>query len=355
MVSVQPGSAANRPGLADFYSDVKSRPTAAMRATVLEAEVGDEQAGEDPTTLALCCRVADLLGKEAALFMASGSLCNEVAINLHCRPGQEIVCDRTAHIINFEGGGPAAISGAQVHPIDGDRGRFTAEQAAAAINPKDDAHMPETALISVEQTANLGGGAIWERGDLEAVAALAREAGIASHMDGARLLNACVKTGIAAWDFAAGYDTVWIDFTKGLGCPVGAVLAGSEDLMRRARRVRQRLGGGLRQAGFVAAACLYALDHHVDRLAEDHALAAGIGKTLAGLPGVARLLPVETNIVIFETAPAAPTADELVAALAAEDIRIGQFGDRRLRIVTHLDVGEAEGARLMAALEKHLS
>ena len=355
MVGPQSQSGTDRRPFADFYSDTKSRPTKAMRETVLSAELGDEQAGEDPTTIDLCRRVADLLGKEAALFMPSGTLCNEVAINLHCRPGDEIVCDRTAHFINFEGGGPAAISGAQVHPLDGERGRFTAAQAAAAIHPKGDTHLPETALISVEQTANLGGGAIWPLEQLQTVAEVARRAGIATHMDGARLLNACVKSGVAAADYAAGYDTAWIDFTKGLGCPVGAVLAGTEDLIRRARRVRQRMGGGLRQSGFVAAACLYALDHHVERLAEDHALAAAIGNELSGLRLVEQMLPVETNIVIFDLAADGPTAEALVANLAREDLRIGSFGDRRLRIVTHLDVGEADGARLSKALNRLLS
>lgn len=336
--------------VANFSSDTQTLPSRAMRESALDAALGDEQKGEDPTTTELCRRVAELLGKEVAVFMPTGTMCNEVAINIHCRPGEAIVCHATAHITLFEKGGPAAISGAMIHALDGDGGRFTAEQVAAAIGPRDDLHMSETGVVSVEQTANMAGGAIWPPDELDAVAKAAHDAGVATHMDGARLLNACVATGVAAADYARGYDSVWLDFTKGLGCPMGAVLAGSAAFVARARQVRQMLGGGPRQPGFVAAPCLYALDHNVERLAEDNALAADIGFAVARLAQVTRVLPVDSNIVIFDLAADGPTADDVVARLDAQDVRVGALDTRRIRAVTHLDVGPADAERLMAAL-----
>jgi threonine aldolase len=341
--------------LADFYSDMKSKPTRAMREAALDAEVGDEQKGEDPTTLKLCARVADLLGKEDAVFMASGTMCNEVGLNVLCRPGDEIICERTSHIINFEAGGPAALSGAMIHAIDGERGLFTADQVTAALRPKGTLYYPETAVVAVEQTANFGGGAIWPLPQLRAVAAAAKDAGVATHMDGARLLNACIATGISAKDYADGQDSVWIDFTKGLGAPMGAALAGSREFIARAWRVRQRIGGGLRQSGFMAATCLYALDHHVERLADDHALAGEIGRALATMPLVARVLPVETNIVIFTIVDDGPTAAALVDRLRDDGLRVGAFGERQVRIVTHIGVDAADGQRRRECLGKHLA
>ena len=341
--------------VANFYSDTQTKPTRAMRETVLEAAVGDEQKGEDPTTAALCVRVAELLGKEDAVFMPSGTMCNEIALYIHCRRGDEIICERSSHIVNFEAGGPAAFAGAATHPLDGEHGRFTAEQVSAAIRHDAGLHLPETALVSVEQTANMGGGAIWPLVQLNAVARVAKDAGIATHMDGARLFNASVKSGVAAKDFAAGYDSVWVDFTKGLGCPLGAVLAGSKDFVQRAKRVKQMIGGGLRQSGFVTAACHYALDHHVERLAEDHDLAADIGRAVGQMPLVQDLLPVETNIVIFDIASEGPTAGEVVGRLREVGLLLGALDERRIRVVTHLDVDAADGERLCAALKAQLS
>lgn len=355
MAKLNDGGGALPNDVANFYSDTQTKPTRAMRETVLDAAVGDEQKGEDPTTAALCTRVADLLGKEDAVFMPSGTMCNEVALYIHCRRGDEIICERSAHIVNFEAGGPAAFAGAAVHPLDGEHGRFTAAQVRAALRSDVGLHLPETALVSVEQTANMGGGAIWPLEQLEAVARTAKDAGVATHMDGARLFNACVGSGVAAKDFAAGYDSVWVDFTKGLGCPLGAVLAGSADFIQRARRVKQMIGGGLRQSGFVTAACHYALDHHLDRLAEDHDLAAEIGRAVARMPSVRSVLPVETNIVIFDIAPDGPTAGEVAARLRERGLLIGALDERRIRVVTHLDVGAADGERLCAALAARLS
>ncbi|MEM1267026.1 MAG: threonine aldolase family protein [Pseudomonadota bacterium] len=295
----------------DFYSDTKTQPTTAMREVVLSCVVGDEQKDEDPTTRELCARVAELLGKEAALFLPSGTMCNEIAVNLHARPGDEIICEQSCHVINFETGGPAALSGVMIRAIEGDHGRFTADQVRACLRPAS-RYAPRSALLCVEQTANMGGGAVWTVDDLDAVAEAARGAGLATHMDGARLMNAAVKAGVPAARFAAGYDTVWIDFTKGLGAPVGAVLAGPSEVIAEAWRVKQRIGGALRQSGIVASMCLYALDNHVERLAEDHALAAHLGSEIGARAEVASVLPVETNIVIFDLAETAPPAATVV-------------------------------------------
>lgn len=340
--------------LANFYSDTKTRPTRAMREAVLESVCGDEQAGEDPTTLELNRRVADLLGKEDAIFMASGTMCNEVALYILAGRGGEVICESTCHIANFEGGGPGAIAGAMLRIVEGRHGVFTAAQARAALRPAGTIHFPESTLVWVEQTANMAGGAIWPLDELNAVAGVARDAGLATHMDGARLLNAVVAKGIAARDYAAGYDSVWIDFTKGLGCPMGAAIAGSRDYIRQIWRVRQMLGGGLRQSGFIAAACLHALDHHVERLADDNALAAEIGRALAQLPAVAEILPVDTNIVIFELASDGPDANSVISGVLEDGCVIGGLGGQHIRIVTHLDVTPADGEKLVASLRKRL-
>ncbi|MEO1494064.1 MAG: threonine aldolase family protein [Pseudomonadota bacterium] len=337
----------------DFYSDTKTKPTPEMRRTVLDAEVGDEQKGEDPTTAALCERVADMLGKEAALFLPSGTMCNEIAIRVHVRPGDEIICERNCHIVGFEGGGPAALSGAMVHPIDGERGMLSPEQVTGAIRTSS-RYAPQSRLLSVEQTANMAGGAVWPVDQLNAVAEVAHAHGLATHMDGARLMNAVVQSGRPATDHTAGFDSCWIDFTKGLGAPIGAVLAGSKDFIAHAWVFKQQFGGAMRQSGIAAAMCLHALDHHVDRLAEDHTNAQRIADHLEGLPGVAQVLPVETNIVIFDLAETAPSAADLVACAHADGQILGAFGPRRIRIVTHLDVDGGAVDRLLAVLSTHL-
>jgi len=333
--------------VADFASDVKSKPTPAMLRALMEAEVGDEQAGEDPTTNQLCGRVADLLGKEAAVLLPSGTMCNEIALVLHCDPGSEVICAGSAHIINFEAGGPGALGGIMIRALDGAFGLFTADDIRATVRPPS-RYAPESRLVAVEQTSNLGGGAVWPLAQLGAVAAEAKAHGLKTHMDGARLFNACVSSGVSPGDYAEGYDTVWIDLTKGLGGFAGAVLAGSAADIDKAWRLKQRWGGGLRQSGHIAATGLYALDHNVERLAEDHGLAASIGERLANMPNVRRVLPVETNIVIFDLAENGPTADEVVDALLEKGVRVGAFGERRVRVVTHLGVDRA-GADLLCA------
>jgi threonine aldolase len=329
----------------NLYSDTQTRPTDGMRAAIAGAEVGDEQRGQDPTTSALQERVAQLLGHESAVFLPSGTMCNAVAFCLHVRPGgDEIILDRTAHPVNSEAGGPARLAGAMVRLLDGHRGVFTAEQLEAAVRPGD-RHTPRSRLVSVEQTANNGGGRVWPLEAVGAVLRVARGHGLRAHLDGARLMNAVVASGVPACDYASGFDTAWIDFSKGLGAPVGAVLAGSAELIEEAWRWKHMLGGALRQSGMMAAGCLYALDHHIDRLAEDHEHAQLLGRGLAALPGVT-LDPatVETNIVVF----AVPDAPALVRQLAGR-VEILALDSHRVRAVTHLDVTRADIERALAA------
>ena len=337
----------------DFYSDTKTRPTKAMREAALWCEVGDEQQGDDPTTTELCARVAGLLGKDTAVFLPSGTMCNVIAVNLHTHPSDEIIAEQSCHIINSEAGGPAAINGVMVRQIQGENGVFTGDQVLGSLRPAS-RYSPRSALLCVEQTANFGGGTIWPLQKLEDVTTVAKDAGLATHMDGARLLNAAVKTGIEAAQYARNFDSVWIDFSKGLGAPVGAVLAGSEKFIARAWRQKQMLGGAMRQSGIIASMCLYALDHHVDRLTEDHELAAALATEIAELPLVTNVLPVETNIVIFDLADTAPSAAELVNSMRKNGVGIGAIGENRVRVVTHLDVNTASARALMQGLRKYL-
>jgi threonine aldolase len=335
----------------NLYSDTQTRPTEGMRAAIAAAEVGDEQRGKDPTTLRLQERVAELLGQEAALFLPSGTMCNQIAIRLHIRPGgDEIIIDRTAHPVNHEAGGPAQHAGAMIRTLEGDGGIYSIEQLEAAIRPPS-RYFPRTRLVSVEQTSNLGGGRVWPLEQIQSVLEVARGHGLRAHLDGARLMNAVVASGVPAHDYAGGFDTAWIDFTKGLGAPVGAVLAGSQELIDEAWRFKQMMGGAFRQSGIVAAGCLYALDHHVERLAEDHENARVLAEGLAELPGV-RIDParVETNIVIFEV----EDAPGLVRRLA-DRIELQVVGPRHVRAVTHLDVPRAEIERALAAFADELS
>jgi threonine aldolase len=332
----------------DLSSDTVTRPTAEMRRFMCDAEVGDEQKLEDPTVNRLQEMVAELLGKEAALFLPSGTMCNEIAIRVHCRPGDEMLAHRTAHPIHFETGGPAALAGVNVHALDGPRGQFDAETAAAAIRP-DSRYMPRSRLVWVEQTSNLGGGSIWPLERLRAVGEVARRHGLRTHLDGARLMNAVVATGTPAREQAAPFDSAWIDFTKGLGAPVGAALAGSRAFIAEAWRLKQQMGGAMRQAGIIAAGGIWALRHHVARLVDDHANARRLAEGLAKLPGAA-LDPgtVETNIVFFDVT-GDRTAPDVVEALLARGVRMGAMGPRTIRAVTHLDVTEAGIDRALEA------
>jgi threonine aldolase len=335
----------------NLYSDTQTRPSEGMREAIARAVVGDEQRGLDPTTRALQERVAELLGLPAAVFLPSGTMCNEIALRLHARPGgDELLLDRTAHPINSEAGGPAVVSGLMVRVLNGAGGVFTADQLSEALRPPGNRYTPRSRVVSVEQTSNLGGGRVWPLSAVTSVLDVARRHGLRAHMDGARLMNAVVASGVSASSYASGFDTAWIDFTKGLGAPVGAVLAGSRELIDEAWRWKQMLGGAFRQSGIVAAGCLYALDHNVDRLAEDHAHAQLLAGGLAALPGVT-LYPadVETNIVIFSV----DDAPGLVQRLA-DHVELQAFDEHRVRAVTHLDVSRAEIEMALEAFASEL-
>jgi threonine aldolase len=306
-----------------------------MREAMARAEVGDEQIGDDPSVNLLCERVAELLGKEAAVFMPSGTMCNVAATLVHCRPGDEILAHETAHIIAREGGAHAALGGFQIMPLRGADGQFSPETFRAALHPRTRYQPPQT-VISVEQTANIGGGTIWQKAALDEIVKIAKAHGLATHMDGARLLNACVATGVAARDMAAGWDSAWIDFSKGLGAPIGGVIAGSREFIDQVWRWKQRLGGSMRQAGICAAACTFALDHHVDRLAEDHANARALARGLSQINGVEVQEP-ETNLVFFKPDGAGISADRMVAELRKRGVLLAMM-DGRIRACTHLDV-----------------
>jgi len=337
----------------NLYSDTQTKPSAAMRQAMAEAEVGDEQRGEDPTVNALNARVAALLGKEEAVFLPSGTMCNEIALLVHCRPGDEILCDRTSHIVNYEAGGPAALAGAVMTSLDGDRGIYSAEQLKAAIRPVH-RYGPRPRVVEIENTANMGGGTVWPLETVAAVAETARDAGLIVHMDGARLLNAVAASGVSAKEYAAHTDTVWIDFSKGLGAPVGAALAGSAEFIHEVWRWKQRIGGAMRQAGVIAAAALYALDHNQDRLAEDNANARAFADIVASSPAFAiDPTTVESNIVIFDLADGGDAAALSARAEAEAGVRVGAIGPSTLRAVTHLDVdanGVGTAARRLVEL-----
>jgi threonine aldolase len=335
--------------MVNLYSDTQTRPTPEMREAIAHAEVGDEQRRDDPTTVALEERVAALLGHEAAVFLPSGTMCNEIAIRLHIRPGgDEILLGHDTHPLRFEGGAPAALSGAVMTVVDGRAGMLDPDALDAAIraHPAGDRYAPRPRLVCVEQPTNMGGGRVWPREQVDAVLAVAREHGLRTHLDGARLMNAVVASGVDAATWASGFDTAWLDFTKGLGAPVGACLAGSSDLIAEAWRWKQMLGGAMRQSGIVAAAGLHALDHHVDRLADDHGRARRLADGLAGLPGVEiDAATVETNIVIFGV----PDAPAFCAALEREGVGMLPVGPSRVRAVTHLDVDDGGIERALEA------
>ena len=324
----------------DLYSDTQTRPSAAMRRAIAEAEVGDEQRGEDPTVNRLQDMVATLLGKEAALFLPSGTMCNEIGYRVWARPGAEVILDQTAHAVHFEGGAPAALSGLMMRPVEGERGIFSAAQVKAAIRPTGLRHMPRSVVLSIEQTTNVGGGAVWPLATVQSVAEVAHESGLKVHMDGARLLNAVVASGVSAAAFSAPCDSVWIDLSKGLGCPVGAVLAGSADFIEEAFRCKHQFGGAMRQAGIVAAAGVFALDNNIERLAEDHANATALANGLAEMPGVILdAASVETNMVYFDVGGTTMPAPALCRVLEKEHgVRLGAMDETRIRAVTHLDV-----------------
>lgn len=320
----------------DLRSDTVTRPGPDMRAAIAAAPVGDDVYGEDPTINRLQETVAELLGKEAALFVPSGSMANLIAIAVNTRPGDEVIVGQSSHSWLFESGGAAAIAGVQFRVIPGD-GRYTAAEAAAVINPADD-HFARTSLLAIENTHNMGGGVIWPRADRQAVLELAAARGLATHLDGARLWNAAAGSDESEAEIAAGFDSVSVCLSKGLGAPVGSLVAGSRELVTEAHRVRKRLGGGMRQAGLLAAAGLWALEHTRPRLAEDHANARLLAEAVAGVDGLSiELDRVQTNIVMVDI-DAGSGAGALKARAAAAGLLFGTIHDGRFRLVTHCDV-----------------
>jgi threonine aldolase len=337
--------------IVDLFSDTATQPSRGMREVMLSAPLGDEQRRTDPTVLALEERIAKVLGKARAVLMPSATMANQVALALHCAPGDEVICHRTAHVINNEGGGLAANSGIQVMPVEGERGIFGADAVLAALRP-DDPHQPASRAVVVENTSNGGGGSIWPDEAFFAVARVCQERGVPLHIDGARLFNAAVKRGVTPDHWSRHARSVQICFSKGLGCAFGAVLALDEDLERRARRIKQRLGGSLRQAGIVAAGMLYALDHNVERLAEDHRRAARLAEALSRHDRL-ELSPVETNIVYFRCRRG--KSAELAAQLRERGVLVSQVGAQQLRACTHLGISDAHIERALQVFSAVLS
>ena len=329
--------------LIDLYSDTQTKPSAGMRKAMAEAEVGDEQRGEDPTTNRLQERVADLLGKEAAMFLPSGTMCNQIAMLVHCRPGDEIMGSAETHVFTSEGGGASVLAGAQTLAIPSEKGIFTSKEVEAAVRSGDNRHNPISRVVVIEQTVNRGGGAIWTTAQIQDVATAAKRHGMIVHMDGARILNAVAGSGVPAKQMTAHVDTVWLDLSKGLGCPVGGVLAGSKAFMHEAWRWKHRLGGAMRQSGIIAAAGLYALDHNIELLAEDHRNAQRLGEHVTAIPGLKLYTPkIESNIVFFDTSGAGVTTKAVYDEMLRRNVRMGLTYGAMIRAVTHHDVSGAD-------------
>ncbi|MEM8933215.1 MAG: GntG family PLP-dependent aldolase [Acidobacteriota bacterium] len=320
----------------DYRSDTVTRPTPAMLERMITAEVGDAVFGDDPTVHALEGFAAEMFGMDAALFCPSGTMSNQIAIKVHTRPGDQMICDRTAHVYLYEGGGAALHSGVTCRLLDGVGGCFTAADVGAVIQP-DDPHFPRTRLVSIENTSNKGGGTCWDVAEIRRIRALCDEHGLRLHLDGARLFNALVATGEPPSTFGELFDSISICLSKGLGAPVGSVLLGDEAFIRDADRMRKVYGGGMRQAGYLAAAGLHALEHHVERLAVDHAHAVRLSEALAASRWPGKALPAMTNIVLYECDDA-ETARSMIEDLAANDIHVVSMGETLVRLVTHLDI-----------------
>lgn len=326
----------------DLRSDTVTRPTPEMRAAIAAAVVGDDVLGDDPTVQRLEARAADLLGKAAAVYVPSGTMANQLGIRSQTEPGDEIIADAYAHIFLYEGGAPAALSGCSMNLVQGECGIFTPEQVHQAIRIRDD-HCPTTRLIALENTHNRGGGAIWPVERVAAIRAVADEHGLRVHMDGARLMNACIAAGVGPTEYTQHAHTISMCFSKGLGAPVGSILAGDEGTITRARRFRKMFGGGMRQAGLLAAAALYALDHHVERLTEDHVNARRLAAGLDALPSLScDVETVQTNIVMFDVSPKLGSARDFAQRLYDVGVWTFDEGPQRIRAVTHLDVSAVE-------------
>ncbi len=332
----------------DFRSDTLTRPTPGMLEAMMKAPVGDDVFGEDPSINLLENTCASLFAMEAALFCPSGTMTNQIAIKCHTQPGDEVICDRLSHIYQYEGGGIAVNSLASVRLIEGDRGRITAQQVAENINP-DDVHKPVTTLVSLENTANRGGGSCYDFTEIEAIKEVCLKNNLKLHLDGARLFNALVAKREKPEQYGKVFDSISICLSKGLGTPVGSVLIGTKEMIRKARRIRKLLGGGMRQAGFLAAAGLYALENHVHRLKEDHAHARQLAEALSQKDFTGEILPVETNIVIFEV-KGRFTAASLAARLKEEGIIVIAISPTQIRMVLHLDIHPEDVKQTIAVI-----
>ena len=326
----------------DLRSDTLTRPTEEMRRYMMGAEVGDDVFAEDPTINRLQEKIAQLSGKEAALFVTSGTQGNQVCINAHTQPGQEIILDRNAHIANYECGAPAMLAGVQLHTIEGKNGIITAEQVERALRPPDD-HYPQTGLICLENTHNRAGGVIYPLEEIRRISELARRKKLPLHLDGARLWNASAATGISIEEYCRYFDSVSLCFSKGLGAPVGSIVVGDREFIKRAHFYRKAYGGGIRQGGILAAAALYALEHHLPLLKEDHRRARLLAEGIAGLRGISvDFDTVQTNILIFEVDPKKITADALVKKLGEQGVKMFTFGPTRIRAVAHLEISDED-------------
>ena len=336
--------------LIDLRSDTVTNPTPEMLEAMLSAPLGDDVYGEDPTVNALQDRLADMFGKDQALFFPTGTMANQAAIKLHTQPGEQVICDKYAHIYNYEGGGVSFNSGVSCKLIDGHRGMISAKQVEAAINPPDFYHSPLTRLVALENTTNKGGGACWDFEAIKAIKSVCSQHSLGLHLDGARLWNALEVGEATPLQYGQIFDTISVCLSKGLGCPIGSVLIGDQFLMEKALRVRKILGGGMRQVGVLAAAGLYALDHHRARLAEDHTKAQDLGEVLELMDCVSKVQPIETNIVIFEL-NSDVNANSFIEYLKSNHILISDMGGGRLRLVTHLDYSFAMHEKVLDILE----
>lgn len=335
----------------DLRSDTVTKPTKDMLEAMMQAKVGDDVYKEDPTVNALEERLAKMFGKPKALFFPTGTMANQTAIKLHTNPGDQVICDKDAHIYNYEGGGASFNSGVSCKLLQGHRGMFTAEQVVEAINPPDFYHSPLTALVEVENTANRGGGSCWDFEELKKIKSVCDTNNLGYHLDGARIWNALVAKQENATDYGKLFDTISVCLSKGLGCPIGSVLIGDEVLMQHAIRIRKILGGGMRQVGYLAAAGLYALDNNIHRLVDDHNKAKEIGEVLNGLTFIKKVEPVETNIIIFELRQKTDET-KFLRLLEANNIRLSGMGHGKLRIVTHLDYTDAMHDRFLSVLKQ---
>lgn len=315
------------------------------------AEVGDDVFGDDPTVNELEAKVAKMFGMEAAIFCASGTMANQIAIKAHTQPGDEVICHKLSHVYYYEGGGIAMNSGASVCLLEGDGGRITAADVAAHINPPNDPHRPLTKLVSVENTMNKGGGSIYDFSELTAIGKVCHENGLKYHLDGARLFNALVETAETTADYGSLFDSISICISKGLGAPVGSVLIGNKDFVHKARRIRKVFGGGMRQAGYLAAACIYALDNHVERLHDDHKKAKHLESLLQSLPYIESVIPVQTNLVFFTLKTEMPT-DLFLRNLKDNDIHALALAPQQIRFVTHLDITDEMMVEIETVLRK---